>query len=185
MRSTIPKRRGGDTVHPCARTPPGTPRRDPTRFPSLVAPALSEGREKRLVGRKSAGWLCIRDLDLEKYAAKTSDGEIVALGAYREDQNGISIFIVDIEAHPESNPTISKPKKYLGIGRMMIAFGIQLSIDADFGGIVTFAAKTDELLEHYINDFGEVPITQPTPGGPKLLMVADESAQEIFGTYLS
>lgn len=127
----------------------------------------------------------IRDSDLEKYAAKTSDGEIVALGAYREDQNGISIFIVDIEAHPESNPTISKPKKYLGIGRMMIAFGIQLSIDADFGGIVTFAAKTDELLEHYINDFGAVPITQPTPRGPKLLMVADESAQEIFGTYLS
>ena len=79
------------------------------------------------------------------------------MGAYREDQNGISIFIVDIEAHPESNPTISKPKKYLGIGRMMIAFGIQLSIDADFGGIVTFAAKTDELLEHYINDFGGSP----------------------------
>jgi len=59
MMSTIPKRRGGDTAHPCARTPPGTPRRDPTRFPSLVAPALSEGREKRPIGRKSAGWLCV------------------------------------------------------------------------------------------------------------------------------
>ena len=127
----------------------------------------------------------ISDPDLEKYAAKTATGEIVALGAYREDQSGISIFIVDIEAHPESNPTISKTKKYLGIGRMMIAFGIQLSIDASFGGLVTFAAKTDELLEHYINDFGAVPITQPMSGGPQLLMIADESAQEIFNTYLS
>ena len=127
----------------------------------------------------------ISDPDLEKYAARTNDGEIVALGAYREDQSGISIFIVDIEAHPESNPTISKPKKYLGIGRMMIAFGIQLSIDASFGGIVTFAAKTDELLEHYINDFGAVPIAQPVSGGPQLLMIADENAQEIFSTYLS
>jgi len=127
----------------------------------------------------------IGDPNLEKYAAKTDEGEIVALGAYKEDENGISIYIVDIEAHPESNPTISQPKKYLGIGRMMIAFGIQLSIDASLGGIVTFAAKTDELLEHYIKDFGAIPIAQPMSGGPKLLMIADESAQEIFSTYLS
>lgn len=55
MRSTIPKRSGGDTAHPCARTPSGTPRRDPTRFSSLVAPALSEGRgeeaDREKVGR--------------------------------------------------------------------------------------------------------------------------------------
>ena len=87
---------------------------------------------------------------------------------YKEDESGISIYIVDIEAHPESNPTISRPKKYLGIGRMMIAFGIHLSIDASLGGIVTFAAKTDELLEHYIKDFGAIPIAQPMSGGPKL-----------------
>ena len=104
---------------------------------------------------------------------------------YKEDESGISIYIVDIEAHPESNPTISRPKKYLGIGRMMIAFGIHLSIDASLGGIVTFAAKTDELLEHYIKDFGAIPIAQPMSGGSKLLMIADESAQEIFSTYLS
>ena len=48
----------------------------------------------------------IRDPKLEKYAAKTDAGEIVALGAYREDDHGISVFIANIEAHPESNPTI-------------------------------------------------------------------------------
>ena len=62
----------------------------------------------------------ISDPSLEKYAAKTDEGEIVALGAYKEDESGISIYIVDIEAHPESNPTLSQPKKYLGIG----AFGL-------------------------------------------------------------
>ena len=35
----------------------------------------------------------IRDPKLEKYAAKTDAGEIVALGAYREDDHGISVFI--------------------------------------------------------------------------------------------
>ena len=42
----------------------------------------------------------IRDPKLEKYAAKTDAGEIVALGAYREDDHGISVFIANIEAHP-------------------------------------------------------------------------------------
>lgn len=100
----------------------------------------------------------IRDPKLEKYAAKTDAGEIVALGAYREDDHGISVFIANIEAHPESNPTISTVRKYAGIGRMMIAYGIQLSIDSGHGGIVTFEAKTDELYDHYIKDFHAVPI---------------------------
>ena len=111
----------------------------------------------------------IRDPKLEKYAAKTDAGEIVALGAYREDDHGISVFIANIEAHPESNPTISTVRKYAGIGRMMIAYGIQLSIDSGHGGIVTFEAKTDELYDHYIKDFHAVPIFQPHLGGPKLL----------------
>lgn len=127
----------------------------------------------------------IRDPKLEKYAAKTDAGEIVALGAYREDDHGISVFIANIEAHPESNPTISTVRKYAGIGRMMIAYGIQLSIDSGHGGIVTFEAKTDERYDHYIKDFHAVPIFQPHLGGPKLLMLADEGAQEIFSTYLS
>ena len=103
----------------------------------------------------------------------------------REDDHGISVFIANIEAHPESNPTISTVRKYAGIGRMMIAYGIQLSIDSGHGGIVTFEAKTDELYDHYIKDFHAVPIFQPHSGGPKLLMLADEGAQEIFSTYLS
>ena len=68
---------------------------------------------------------------------------------------------------------------------MMIAYGIQLSIDSGHGGIVTFEAKTAELYDHYIKDFHAVPIFQPHSGGPKLLMLADEGAQEIFSTYLS
>lgn len=127
----------------------------------------------------------IRDPKLEKYVAKTDSGEIVALGAYREDEHGISIFIANMEAHPQSNPTFTVNRKYSGIGRMMIAYGIQLSIDSGHGGVVTFAAKTDELYEHYVHDFHAVPIFQPFSGGPKLLMLADEGAQAIFSTYLS
>lgn len=47
-----------------------------------------------------------------------------------------------------------------------------------------YAAKTDELYENYVHDFHAVPIFQPFSGGPKLLMLADEGAQNIFSTYL-
>lgn len=72
----------------------------------------------------------IGDPALEKYTAKTESGEIVALGAYRETESSMFVYIEYIESHPESNPTLTAKRKYLDIGRMMIAFGIQLSIDS-------------------------------------------------------
>ena len=107
------------------------------------------------------------------------------MGAYRETPESMFVYIEYIESHPDSNPTLVSHRKYVDIGRMMIAFGIQLSIDSGKNGVVTFEAKTDELYDHYIKDFHAVPIFQPHSGGPKLLMLADEGAQEIFSTYLS
>ena len=68
---------------------------------------------------------------------------------------------------------------------MMIAFGIQLSIDSGKNGVVTFEAKTDELARHYISDFGAVCIFSKQSGGPIMLMIADNAALTIFNTYLS
>ena len=123
--------------------------------------------------------------DLEKYAAKTEDGEIVALGAYRETPESMFVYIEYIESHPDSNPTLVSHRKYVDIGRMMIAFGIQLSIDSGKNGVVTFEAKTDELARHYISDFGAVRIFSKQSGGPIMLMIADNAALTIFNTYLS
>ena len=108
----------------------------------------------------------IGDPALEKYTAKTENGEY-------------------IESHPESNPTLTIQKKYLGIGRMMIAFGIQLSIDSGKNGVVTFEAKTDELAKHYIRDFGAIRVFAKQSGGPIMLMLADNAALSLFNTYLS
>ena len=68
---------------------------------------------------------------------------------------------------------------------MMIAFGIQLSIDSGKNGVVTFEAKTDELARHYIRDFGAIRIFSKQSGGPITLMIADQAALTLFNTYLS
>lgn len=127
----------------------------------------------------------ISDPRLEKYAAKTEAGEIVALGAYREDDHGISVFIADIKAQPESNPTLTKKRRYAGVGRMMIAYGIQLSIDSGHGGVVTFAAKTDELYEHYVNDFHAVPISADFSAISRRAEAADAGRRGRTGNFWS
>ena len=66
----------------------------------------------------------------------------------------------------------------------MIAFGIQLSIDANCNGVVVFEAKTDELEQHYIQDFGARPVASLYPDGSKTFMIADEAAKNIFSSYL-
>lgn len=66
----------------------------------------------------------------------------------------------------------------------MIAFGIQLSIDASCNGVVVFEAKTDDLEQHCIRDFGARPVASLYPDGPKAFMIADEAAKNIFYSYL-
>ncbi len=122
---------------------------------------------------------------LEKYAAKTENGELIALGAYQVRENSVAVYIAYVESQPESNPTLTFERRYTGIGRMMLAFGIQLSIDAGKSGVIVFEAKTTELQKHYIQDFRAVPVAAARPGGPATLMIADEAAKELFFTYLN
>lgn len=136
------------------------------------------------------GWQTVWNTDFildpqkEKYVAKTGDGEILALGAYRVREGSVAVYIAYIESQPESNPTLTKQKKYQGIGKAMIAFGIQLSIDANCNGVVVFEAKTDELEQHYIRDFGARPVASLYSDGPKTFMIADQAAKDIFSSYL-
>ena len=136
------------------------------------------------------GWQTVWDTDFildpqkEKYVAKTNDGEIIALGAYRVRKESVAVYIAYMESQPESNPTLTERKKYTGIGKAMIAFGIQLSIDANCNGVVVFEAKTDELEQHYIRDFGARPVASLYLDGPKTFMIADEAAKNIFSSYL-
>ena len=53
-----------------------------------------------------------------------------------------------------------------------------------FNGVVVFEAKTDELEQHYIRDFGARPVASLYPDGPKTFMIADQAAKDIFSSYL-
>lgn len=98
-------------------------------------------------------------------------------------ENDVMVHITYIESQPESNPTIvGHSKKYQGIGRVLIAYGIKLSIDHECGGTVTFEAKVPELAEHYVRDYGACPL--PSFGGAPRYELSGEAAMNIFVTYL-
>lgn len=120
----------------------------------------------------------------KKYAAKVGD-ELVALGAYEILNHALVVHIVYMEAQPESNPNLDGgTPKYTGIGRLMIAYGIKLSIDNGFAGDVVLEAKTTELARHYEKDFRAVPLPTFASSAPRYL-IADEAAKRIFFTYLT
>lgn len=119
----------------------------------------------------------------EKYAAKAGN-ELIALGAYEILNHSLVVHIVYIEAQPSSNPNMDAGNpQYTGIGRLMIAYGIKLSIDNGFAGDVVPEAKTPELAAHYEKDFGAVPLLSFGSAVPRYL-IADEAAKHIFFTYL-
>lgn len=119
----------------------------------------------------------------EKYAAKVN-GKLIVLAAYEVLQNLLVVHIVYMEAHPESNPTLDDGQpEYTGIGRLLIAYGIKLSIDNGFAGDVVLEAKTTGLAKHYEKDFGAVRLPVFGSSAPRYL-IADEAAKRIFFTYL-
>ena len=123
---------------------------------------------------------------VDRFAVKSSDGELIALGAYQIRGRKAYVYIVYAESAPHSNPTMHprEERKYFGIGVLLIAFGIKYSIDHGCRGDVVFEAKTERLAEHYEADFHAVRIPSEKPGGPKRYMLVDEDAWAVFSRFL-
>ena len=153
-------------------------------LPATIRPATKGDFEKTVSENWQTSWLTdhIQQNELEKYALEiTASKELVGLGAYRNMPDGLLVYIDYIESAPESNPTISHNKRYLGVGAALLAYGIQLSIDYGYGGAIYLKAKTSEIWEHYINDFGAIPFSRRDPF---LLLIDGEAARRLFTQYL-
>lgn len=125
----------------------------------------------------------LSDPKFERYSAKV-DNELIALAAYEILHNALIVHIVYMEAQPESNPTLDcGSPKYIGIGQLLIAYGIKLSVDNGLSGDVVLEAKTTALAEHYVRDFGAVALPSLSSSAPRLL-IADDAAKRIFFRYL-
>lgn len=128
----------------------------------------------------------LADPTVEKYAVKSPEGELIALGAYQIRGRSAYVFILYMESAPHSNPTMKTRanRKYLGIGALLIAFGIKYSIDHGCRGDVVLEAKTEQLAKHYETAFHATRIPSERSDGPKRYMLVDEDAWAVFSKFL-
>jgi len=154
------------------------------QIPANIRAALKDDFQKTEDEHWQTSWLSafIQDETLEKYALELADThELVGLGAYRDVPEGLLVYVKYIESAPSGNPTFAENRKYRGIGAALLAYGIQLSIDYGYGGTIYLKAKTTEIREHYIHDYGAEPFSR---ADPYLLLLDGAAAQRLFSQFL-
>ena len=126
----------------------------------------------------------LRRPNLSNYAMKSASDELIALASYEVLDNRLVVHIVYMESQPESNPTLADWKKYSGIGKAIVAYGIKLSVEHGFGGDVILEPKTPELLKHYVKDFGGLVLPNFGNAIPNSVLIADHAAAQLVSDYL-
>ena len=154
------------------------------KLPASIREATAADFEQTAQEHWQTDWRTdfIQDAALEKYALELdATRELVGLAAYRDMPEGVLVYVEYMESAPSGNPTLSKPRKYAGIGAALLAFGIQLSIDYGYGGAIYLKAKTSQLRERYMRNYGAIPFSR---FDPFLLLIDGDAARELFGQYL-
>ena len=102
--------------------------------PAEIIPVSEADLRLMIRGKRQTSWMSedILDPSLEKYALKiAATGELVALGAYRDLPQGFLVYVEYLENAPHSESIAA-----------LVAFGVQLSVDAGYGGTIYLKAKT-------------------------------------------
>ena len=154
------------------------------RIPVTMREAQKDDYEQTTYGWQS-NWnsAYIQQPQLKKYAMETTEThELLGLCAFHDMPESVLLFVTYMESEPGSNPNMTNCRAYSGIGAVMLAFAIQLSIDNGYGGAIALKAKTSELREHYIQCYGAIPFSHYDPF---LLLIDGEAAQNLFVKYLT
>lgn len=99
----------------------------------------------------------IQNHDYEKFAMEvTETKELIGLLACKILVKDQCLRLVYMEAAPQSNPTLvkKKDKKYNGVGKVFIAYGVSYAVSLGMDGTLSFKAKTSELANWYQNQYG-------------------------------
>ena len=155
-----------------------------TRIPTKVLPVTTEDIQQ--TKNWQTNWASPAAMMMPNKVAlhREDDGELLGLMSYNLDEKGLAVEIIYIESADHSNANLLKsnnvPKKYLGIARALFAYAAKVSMDAGFGGVLYFRAKTTELRVYYMKEFGAVPLGQYDP---MRMIIWEDAANEIISQY--
>lgn len=112
------------------------------------------------------------------------NGELLGLMSYAFNKQAMAIEIIYLESARHSNAnmlhTKGERRKYIGIAKALFAYAADISMSAGFDGVLIFKAKTGELLEYYIREFGA---RQVGSYDPFRLVIWEDAAERIISDF--
>lgn len=116
---------------------------------------------------------------------RADNDELLGLMSYDLDDVGLAVEILYLESARHSNANLlhaeGGQKKYIGIAKALLAYAVQISLDAGFDGVLIFKAKTSELLHYYMERYGA---RQVASYDPFRLAIWEDAAAEILSDYI-
>ena len=154
------------------------------KIPSVVVEATEE--DLALTTGWQTSWLSPEAIAMPNKVAlhRKDDHELLGLMSYIVDDRSLAVEIVYIESAGHSNANLirgnNRPKKYIGIAKALFAYAVDISIAAGFDGIIVFKAKTTELVEYYMQEFGA---KHAGSYDPFRLILWEDAAARILADY--
>ena len=112
---------------------------------------------------------------------RKDNDELLGLMSYELDDRGLAVEILYMESARHSNANLVHAegghKKYLGIAKAMFAYAVQISLNAGFDGVLVFKAKTSDLLDYYMKEYGA---RQVGSYDPFRLVIWEDAAERLI-----
>lgn len=116
---------------------------------------------------------------------RKDNDELLGLLSYELDEGILAVEIVYMESAHHSNANLLHAtggrKKYSGIAKALFAYAVQISIKSGFDGVLLFKAKTSELLNYYVREFGARPVAAYDPFR---LVIWEDAASELVAEFI-
>lgn len=154
------------------------------KIPAEVVPATNEDFANTTGWQTQWTTAAITSMPNKVALRRTDNGELLGLMSYEINEKGLAVEVIYVESAGHSNANLLKqtntPKKYNGIAKALFAYAVMMSIDAGFGGVLFFRAKTSELRAYYMKEFGALPLGQYDPFR---LIIWEDAAAELISEY--
>lgn len=110
--------------------------------------------------------------------------ELLGLMAYTIDNKSLAVEIIYMGSAGHSNANLlhetGGEKKYVGIAKALFAYAVSVSLESGYDGVLIFKAKTTELVEYYIREFGA---RHAGSYDPFRLVIWEDAAQMLIETF--
>ncbi len=110
--------------------------------------------------------------------------ELLGLMSYVSDGRLLAVEIIYVESAAHSNANllhkVNQGKKYIGIAKALFAYAVSISKADGYDGVLVFKAKTSELVEYYMKEFGAQRVGSYDPFR---LVIWEDAAEQILNAY--